>query len=73
MDVNKNKLRLDYPNDGNENFKVVRVQSPVFAALETFNGCYVAFDEHGQALDPCTQSIYDPTTHLLVQSFIRQS
>ena len=69
MDVKKNKLRLDYPHDGNENFKLVQVQREGYIAMETFNGCYVAFDVNGQALDPCAQSIHDPVTHVAILGF----
>lgn len=74
MDLKKNKLRVDYPHDGNENFKIITLSNDsLFIALETFNGCYVAFDDYGEALDPCSQSIDNPATHFQFQIYSRSS
>ena len=65
FDEQKNKIRLGEPHNGNEKFIMEKINS-VYSALRAANNitCFVAFDEYGELVDPCTVTITDPEVQL---------
>lgn len=65
FDERKGKIRLGEPQNGNERFIMKKVNS-VYSALKSANNvtCFVAFDEDGELVDPCTVTITDPEVRL---------
>ena len=55
IDEQKNRVRLEEPQNGNERFIVERI-NPLFSVMRSANNisCFVAFDEYGELVDPCS-------------------
>lgn len=65
FDERKSKIRLGEPHNGNEKFIMEKINS-VYSVLRAANNntCFVAFDEYGELVDPCTVTITDPEVRL---------
>ena len=74
MDRVKNKLRLGYPEEGNEKFQVVTMFSPIYIALEDFRGCYIGFDHQGELItNVCLRNKQNSQARFVLKTFIKSS
>lgn len=66
MDENK-RIRLGEAQNGNENFIVEKI-NPLFYVVKAANSlsCFMAFNEEGELVDPCSVSETDPETRIFL-------
>jgi hypothetical protein len=67
MDEHKSRIRLGEAQNGNENFIVEKI-NPLFYVIKAANNlnCFIAFDEEGELVDPCSVSEIDQETRIFL-------
>ena len=70
MDEHKSRIRLGKAQNGNEKFIVEKI-NPLFYVMRAANriNCFVAFDEDGELVDPCSVSETDPETRIFLDIY----
>lgn len=72
MQKKKNRLRLAYPRDGNEDFELVLTENPIYIALRDSRGCYIGFNSQGEPVEPCTLDLQSDQVRLHLRLFQRK-
>ena len=67
MDEHKNRIRLGEAQNGNEKFIIEKI-NPLFYVMKAANrlDCFMAFNEEGELVDPCSVSETDIETRIFL-------
>lgn len=70
MDEHKNAIRLGEAQNGNENFVIEKI-NPLFYVMKAANNlsCFMAFNEEGELVDPCSVREMDPQTRIFLDIY----
>ena len=70
LDENKGRIRLGEAQNGNEKFIIEKI-NPLFYVMKPANrvDCFMAFDEEGELVDPCSVSETDLETRIFLDIY----